>query len=82
MMRTACNGNMLDTGDLSKTISLRLSKSSWSGLQNRTEFGKTMDVINSEKCGCEEWRVKNSYQEKNVESRNFVFRNHWNKFFN
>lgn len=39
--------NMLITSDLIVIISLRLSKSNWNRLHNRTEFGKTVNVINS-----------------------------------
>lgn len=43
------HGNMMVTGDLSKTISLRLGKSSWNGLQSRTEFGRAVNTINSQR---------------------------------
>lgn len=40
---------MTVTGDLSKTISLRLGKSSWNRLQSRTEFGRAVHTINSQR---------------------------------
>lgn len=43
------HGNTMVTGDLSKTTSLRLGKSDWNGLQSRTEFGRAVNTINSQR---------------------------------
>ena len=41
------NGNMLVSDDFNKALSLKLSMPDWNGLHSRTEFGKTVNIINS-----------------------------------